>query len=152
MMTSQNYWHNTPSYPPPHHAKQYKYSRLHKIRCQYHHGVRHAVSGLLGHLHGGEGGHVWDGGWRGGLLGQQTLGEKEEFDRRQKMGKEINTWGIWIGQLDLPFLIFLQLYCKRSLNLCLTWRDQHLEKDGGKIFQTGWSLSDASLTIDQYLR
>ena len=46
---------------------------------------------MLDQLHGGEGGHVWYGGWGEGLLGQQTLGEKEEFDRRQKMGEEINT-------------------------------------------------------------
>ena len=44
-----------------------------------------------GHLHGGGGEHVWDGAWREFLLGKQTLGEKEEFDMRQEMGKEINT-------------------------------------------------------------
>ena len=42
------------------------------------------VSGFLGHLHGGGGGHAW----RMGV--EETLGEKEEYDRRQKMGEEIN--------------------------------------------------------------
>ena len=31
--------------------------------------------------------------WREGLLGQQILGEKEEFDGRQEMGEEINESG-----------------------------------------------------------
>ena len=73
------------------HAKLYKYTRLHKIRCQYHHGISHALSDLLCHLHGCGGGHVLGGEWREGLLGQQILGEKEEFDGRQKMGKEFHT-------------------------------------------------------------
>ena len=68
------------------------------IICQYHKGIRHALSDLLCHLHVGGGGHVWDGEWRECLLGQQTLGEKEEFDRRQEMGKRsMNQVGQIIG-------------------------------------------------------